>query len=350
MFVSMNDRLARSSIIIGYPLFAIVFALAISGGLMLAVGAKPMVAFRALLLGAFGNKNCLAETLVKATPLLLAGLGMCAAFTCRMWNIGAEGQLYLGALATTIVGVYVPFSSPTVAIPILICVSFLAGGCWAAIPGWLKGRFGVSEIITTIMMNYIAIFLISYAVHYPLRDPQGYLPQSPQLLAMAKLPVLLVKTRLHLGIVLGIIGAVILHFIISKTTLGYQMRVVGHNPLAGKYGGMNVERIILISMILSGGFAGVAGMAEIAGVHHRLLENISPGYGYTAIVVALLSYLHPLAVILVSIFFAGLIVGADSMQRMAGLPAALAYVVQGLVVLFVLGSEYFVKQHIGDHK
>lgn len=342
----MKSNIFRYSIIIGYPFLAIILALLLSSGLILVVGAQPTVAFRALIVGAFGNKNSLAETFLKASPLLLAGLGMCAAFKCRVWNIGAEGQLYIGALATTIVGVYVPFLSSIIAIPFLVLVSFLAGGCWAAIPGWLKGRFGVSEIITTIMMNYIAIFLISYAVHHPLRDPQGYLPQSLPLTEAATLPVLLAKTRLHLGIIVGIIGALILYVIFVKTTLGYQIRVVGHNPLAGKYGGMNVQKIILLSMIISGGFAGVAGMGEIAGVHHRLLENISPGYGYTAIVVALLSYLHPLVVILVSILFAGLMVGADSMQRMAGLPAALAYVVQGLVVLFVLGSEFFVKRRL----
>jgi ABC-type uncharacterized transport system permease subunit len=342
----MRGRIFRYSIIIGYPFLAILLALLLSSGLILAVGAQPTVAFRALIVGAFGNRNNLAETFLKASPLLLAGLGMCTAFKCRVWNIGAEGQLYIGALAATIIGVYIPFFSSTIAIPVLIFVSFLAGGCWAAIPGWLKGRFGVSEIITTIMMNYIAIFLISYAVHHPLRDPQGYLPQSLPLTEAATLPVLLAKTRLHLGIIVGIIGALILYVIFVKTTLGYQIRVVGHNPLAGKYGGMNVRGTILLSMIISGGFAGVAGMGEIAGVHHRLLENISPGYGYTAIVVALLSYLHPLLVIFVSVLFASLMVGADSMQRMAGLPAALAYVVQGLVVLFVLGSEYFVKRRL----
>jgi len=342
----MKDRIVRYSVIVGYPLLAVLMALLLSSGLVIAVGAQPSVAFRALIVGAFGNKNSLAETFLKATPLLLAGLGMCAAFKCRVWNIGAEGQLYIGALATTIVGVYVPFSSSIIAIPALILVSFLAGGCWAAIPGWLKGRFGVSEIITTIMMNYIAIFLISYAVHHPLRDPQGYLPQSLPLTEAAALPVLLAKTRLHLGFVVGIVAALLLYVIFVKTTLGYQMRVVGHNPLAGKYGGMNVRRIILLSMLISGGFSGVAGMGEIAGVHHRLLENISPGYGYTAIVVALLSYLHPLFAVFVSVLFAGLMVGADSMQRMAGLPAALIYVVQGLVVLFVLGSEYFVKKQL----
>lgn len=342
----MKNTVVRYLILFGYPLLAIILALLASSGLILAVGASPVVAFRALFIGAFGNANSLAETLLKATPLLFAALGMCAAFRARIWNIGAEGQLYIGALMTSIVGIYAPLTSKLIAIPAIIFASFLAGGCWAAIPGWLKGRFGVSEIITTIMMNYIAIFLISYMIHHPLRDPQGYLPQSRTLQAAAKLPILLTKTRLHFGIVLGILAAFVVYIIFKKTTLGYQMRVVGHNPLAGKYGGINVSRIILISMLFSGGLAGIAGMAEIAGVHQRLIENISPGYGYTAIVIALLSYLHPLIVIGVSILFAGLMVGADAMQRMAGLPAALASVVQGLIVLFVLASEYAVKRHL----
>jgi simple sugar transport system permease protein len=325
-------------------------ALLVSSGLILAVGGQPVLAFQALFLGAFGRTTRVAETLVKATPLMLAGLGMCAAFTCRVWNIGAEGQLYMGALAATVAGVYLPVSSPFIAIPLVLIASFLAGGLWAAIPGWLKGRWGVSEIITTIMMNYIAISLISYMVHHPLRDPEGYLPQSPAIHAAAKLPILFVKTRLHVGILFGLVGAVVLYIVLARTTFGYQIRVVGYNPLAARYSGMHVDRVIVMSMLLSGGFAGLAGMVEISGVHYRLLETISPGYGYTAIVVALLSYLDPLAVILVSILFAGLIVGADAMQRVAGLPAALAYVVQGLVVLFVLGSEYFVKKRLKELK
>lgn len=342
----MKSSFSRYGVIIGYPVLAILLALMVSSGLILMVGGQPLVAFQALFLGAFGRTSRIAETLVKATPLMLAGLGMCAAFTCRVWNIGAEGQLYMGALAATIVGVYLPVSSKFVALPVVFLASFLAGGGWAAIPGWLKGRFGVSEIITTIMMNYIAISFISYMVHHPLRDPEGFLPQSSPLTAAAKLPVMLARTRLHIGLLLGIAGAVALYVVLTRTTLGYQIRVVGQNPLAARYGGMHVGRIIVISMLLSGGLAGLAGMVEIAGVHHKLIEGISPGYGYTAIVVALLSYRNPLAVILVSILFAGLMVGADAMQRVAGLPAALAYVVQGLVVLFVLGSEYFVRRRL----
>lgn len=346
----MKRLIIRYSIRIGYPIIAGLIALLISSGLILAIGAQPTVAFHALIAGAFGSKNCWAETLLKAAPILLSALGMCAAFTCRIWNIGAEGQLYIGALAATVVGVYAPLSSAWLMIPALLLASFFGGGLWAAIPGWLKGRYGVSEIITTIMLNYIAIFLVSYAINAPLRDPAGYLPQSAPLSASAALPVLLAKTRLHVGFLFGVVGAFILYLIMTKTTLGYQMRVVGHNPSAAKYGGIYVDRIILAAMILSGGFCGIAGMGEIAGVHHRLLENISPGYGYTAIVVALLSYLHPIAAILISILFAGLMVGADAMQRAAGLPAALAYVVQGLIVLCVLSSEYFVNRRFDAMK
>jgi general nucleoside transport system permease protein len=333
----------RYMLLAGYPVLAILLALLLSSGLILAVGGQPILAFRALLLGAFGRTSRIAETLVKATPIMLAGLGMCAAFQGRVWNIGAEGQLYLGALAATVVGVYAPLSSSWLLIPAALAASFLAGGLWGAIPGWLKGRFGVSEIITTIMMNYLAIFFISYLVHHPLRNPQGYLPQSAPIATAARLPILLPKTRLHLGIAFGLICAVMLYVILARTTLGYQIRVVGRNPQAGRYGGMTVSRVMAAAMFLSGGLAGLAGMVEVAGVHYKLIEGLSPGYGYTAIVVALLAYLNPLAVVLVSVVFAAMIVGADAMQRVAGLPAALAYVVQGLIVLCVLGSEYWVK-------
>ncbi len=339
-------QLHRYAIVIGYPLCGIALALLCSSGIIWATGVRPVMAFRALWLGAFGNANSVAETLLKASPLLFAALGMCAAFQCRLWNIGAEGQLYLGALAAAIGGIYLPLPSPALAIPVLMLLGFLAGGCWAAIPGWLKARFGVSEIITTIMMNYIAMFLISYAVHGPLRDPGGYLPQSASLPEAAAFPVLIARTRLHLGIVLGVACAGVLYAVFRKTTLGFQMRIVGHSPLAARYSGIHVERVLLFSMMLSGGLAGIAGMGEVVGVHHRLLETISPGYGYTAIVIALLSYLHPLVAVLVSILFAGLMVGADAMQRAAGLPSALALVIQGLIVLFALGSEYFVRQHL----
>jgi len=347
--MSVNDAmnsLYRYAIVIGYPFCGILIALLCSGAMIQAAGVSPAMAFSALLSGAFGNLNSLAETLLKASPLLLTALGMCAAFQCRLWNIGAEGQLYLGALAATVGGMYLPLSSPWLAVPALILCSFLAGGCWAVIPGWLKARFGVSEIITTIMMNYIAIFLVSYAVHGPLRDPQGYLPQSAALPEAAMLPILMARTRLHAGILLGVASASVLYILFKKTTLGFQMRIVGHSPLAARYSGIHVERILLFSMMLSGGLAGIAGMGEVIGVHHRLLETISPGYGYSAIVIALLSYLHPLVAVVVSVLFAGLIVGADAMQRAAGLPSALAMVIQGLLVLGALGSEYFVRRHL----
>jgi len=318
-------------------------ALLVSCFLVVAVGASPLLAFKALIQGAFGSLNGLSETLVKATPLMLAGLGICVAFQARAWNIGAEGQMHLGALATALVGIYMPPFPPWGMLPLVISASFLAGSFWAAIPGWLKARWGVSEIITTIMMNYIAIHGINYMVHIPMKEPGGFLPQSAPILPSAELPVLIERTRLHAGIVLALVGAGVLHVLLKYTTLGYQIQVVGLNPNAGQYSGIYVEKITLISMMLSGGFAGLAGMGEIAGIHHRLLENFSPGYGYTAIVVALLAYLKPLPVIFVSILFAALLIGADTMQRVAGLPNALVLVIESLIVLFVLGSGYFQK-------
>lgn len=318
---------------------AILLAFLLSSLFIRWVGASPLLAFKALLLGAFGSLNGFTETLVKATPLMLAGLGLCVAFRSKVWNIGAEGQIHLGALATTLMGVYLPPFPSLIALTLTGMASFFAGGFWAAIPGWLKVRWGVNEIITTLMMNYIAILGINYAVHVPLKEPGGFLPQSALLQPSVELPILIARTRLHAGILLGIAGAVALHILLVRTTLGYQIQVVGLNPDAGRYSGIPVGKITLLSMILSGGFAGLAGMGEIAGVHHRLMENFSPGYGYTAIVVALLADLKPLAVILVSILFAALIVGADTMQRVAGVPNSLVLIIESLVVLFVLGSR-----------
>ncbi len=336
-------RRGRSFLFLYSPLLsfflAILLAFLLSSLLISWIGASPLLAFKALILGAFGSLNGFTETLVKATPLMLTGLGLCVAFRSKVWNIGAEGQIHLGALATTLMGVYLPHFPSFISLTLTGLASFFAGGFWAAIPGWLKIRWGVNEIITTLMMNYIAILGINYAVHVPLKEPGGFLPQSALIQPSVELPILVERTRLHAGILLGIAGAGVLHILLARTTLGYQIQVVGLNPDAGRCSGIPVGKIILIAMVLSGGFAGLAGMGEIAGVHHRLLENFSPGYGYTAIVVALLADLKPLAVILVSILFAALIVGADTMQRVAGVPNSLVLIIESLIVLFVLGSR-----------
>lgn len=316
-------------------------ALFLGSLLILISGGNPFSAYYSIGTGAFGSLYAFTETLVKTIPLLFVAVGLSLAFSCRIWNIGAEGQLYMGALASAWLGVRIGGTSSWLVLPLIILGSFLAGGLWGAIAGVLKSAFRVNEIITTIMMNFIAMYGVSYLIHNPLRDPSGYLPQTAPVPLEARFSPLIAHTRLHSGILLALISALILYLILRKTVFGYQLRAVGFNPKAAWVAGINISSIYIIVMGLSGGFAGLAGMGEVAGIHYRLMDNISQGYGFTGIVVALLGRLNPGGIVLASIFIAALLVGSDSMQRTQGLPGSLVLVIQGLIVLLVLVGEHF---------
>jgi len=303
-----------------------------------AAGANPFEVFISIIKGAFGSPERMTEILVKATPLIFAGLGIAIAFKGGFWNIGAEGQIYLGAIAATIVGVKINLS-PFILIPAVIISGFLAGGLWALIPGLLKVRFGINEIILTMMMNYIAIHTASYISHGPFRDPDGSLPQTAELFKGACLPVIINKTRLHAGILLAIFLCLLCYLIFKKTLLGYKIKAVGANPRSAFYGGINVFNTMIITIFISGGLAGLAGMGEVCGIHYRLLDGISPGYGYTAIVVALLARLHALWILLAAVLFASLDIGAGFMQRTTGIPSSIVCIIEALIVICILGSE-----------
>jgi len=321
---------------------SIFLAFAAGAGFILFSGINPLFAYGSLFKGAFWGIDNLSETIVKLCPLLLAGLAVAFPLKCRMFNIGAEGQLYLGALVSTWLGLslqlpHLPF------VLLLTAGGFLAGGIWGAIPGWLKARYGVSEIINTIMMNYIAIFLVTYIVRGPLQEARKVFPQTDPIAKVAELNLLVSGTRLHIGILIGLFCAVIVYVIFWKTPLGFQIRTVGENPEAAWYAGINISRQTVFSMFMGGGFAGLAGMVEITGIHHRLLAGFSPGYGYSAIAVALLGKAHPLGIILTALFFGGLRQGAGSMQRLAQVPVTVVYLLEGLVILFILSGEYFLE-------
>lgn len=323
------------------PLLAIVVALLLSAVLIAIAGVNPLVAYQALFLGAFGNKTAIAETLIKAAPLVIAGLGVMFAFRTNTFNIGAEGQIYFGALATTVVSLALPGLPALVMMPLLILASALAGGLWAAIPAYLKATRGTSEIILTIMLNYVAILLVGYLLKGPLQEPGGYMPMSPMIPAAAQAPVLWAGTRLHASTLLAPLAAAAAYLLLWRTPLGMRLRAVGDTPGTAEAVGIPVTRMVILSMAFSGALAGVAGMGEVTGLHYRLVNAFSPGYGTTAIAVALLGKLNPLGVVLSGLFFAALRVGADTMQRWVGVPSSLVYVLQGLVVLFVLAGEYF---------
>lgn len=319
----------------------ILLAFAVSALLILLVGRNPIEAFGALLVGAFGSANAWAETIVKTSPLLLVGVAVSLAFRARVWNIGAEGQLYAGALTSTAFMLYAPQALPAaVMLPCALLAGFVGGALLGLIPGVLRAFYDINEIIVTILLNYVAIYGTSYFIYGPMRTTEGPLPITDMVPASAHLPFLVPNTRLHAGILIGIAVAAAVHVLLWRTSIGYELRVVGASREAASYAGIPVARSILLAMVASGGIAGMAGMVEVSALHHRLLEGISPGYGFTGIVVALLAKLNPLGAIFTALLFGGLIVGGDSMQRSSDISVMMVYVIQGLVVLIVLGSDY----------
>ncbi|MFQ5912141.1 MAG: ABC transporter permease [Nitrospinota bacterium] len=321
------------------PLLAILAALATGGLLMLAIRADPFLAYKFLFLGAFGDVNGVAEVFVKATPLILAALGVAVAFRCGIWNIGAEGQLYLGAIGAAGVGIFLKSPPAYVMLPLVALSGFAAGAAYGAIPGLLKVRFGANEIIVTIMLNYVAIFLTSFLVNGPWLEPGGFVPKSADITQASRFPLLLPGTRLHAGALVAVAAAVCLYLFLHRTIWGYRLRAVGASPEAARFSGIRVNRQIVMSMVLGGAMAGLAGAGEVAGVHYHLVDDLSPGYGYTAIVVALLGKLHPLGLIIAAFFFAALQVGSESMQRSTGMHMATIFIIEGLIVLFLLGTQ-----------
>ena len=327
---------------------ASVIAALVFGGVVLALsGENPITVYRAMLSGALGSWNGVAETLVKTTPLLLAGLGVAVAFRMQLWNIGAEGQLYFGAISASWMALYLAPGAPGwMLVPLMIVAGMIGGGLWGLIPGALRAYFGASEIITSLMLNYVAILFSDYLIHGPWRDPQAFgfpgTPSFPDAAWLARWGT----TRVHLGLLFGIVAAVLLWFLLRRTRWGYEISVMGENPRAARYAGMPMTRTILLVMALSGALAGLAGMSEVAGIGHQLQRNLSPGYGYSAIIVAWLARLHPFGAILVAFLLAALTVGGDQLQMSLGLPAAIAPMLQGTILFFLLGGDILTRYRL----
>ncbi len=336
------------------PLFALIGALAVGAILLWALGKPPLEAYSILVFGAWGSIAGLAQTLTKTTPLLLVALGICIAFRGGVINIGGEGQIIVGALAATAVALSLPGLSFWALLPITLITGALAGGIWGGIPGVLKAWLNVNEILSTVMMNQIALQLMNLLLRGPMLDPEQIeagtnIPQSAALPEQVWLLRLVPRSQLHSGIILAVILAFVVYFLLWRTTVGYRIRAVGLNPSAARYAGIPVRSYLALAMILSGAFAGLAGAVEITGVHHRMLEGMSGGYGFTGIVTALFGKLHPLGAIPAAFFFGSLLVGADRMQRAMQVPNALIIALQGLVVLFVVASDYFVRRRARRH-
>ncbi len=335
------------------PVLATLAALAIGAVSLLLLGVNPLEAYKAMFDGAFGNGNAIAETLVKATPLLLIGLGICISFRGNVINIGGEGQMIIGAIAATLVGLNLNGWPGWIVITLALVAGFLGGALWGMIPGILKAYFNVNEILSTIMMNAIAVQSMNFLLRGPMIDPAqaelaSKIPQTARLLDAYRLPRW-VPTRLHLGVVIAVILAVLVYILLWRTTLGYRIRAVGQNPDASRYAGINVKRYVVLALLLSGAFAGLAGATQVFGVNYRMItDGSATGFtgsaGFNGIVAALFGQLHPIGTIPASIFFGALLVGANKMQRMVQVPSALIIALNGLVVVFVVSSEIIRKR------
>ena len=330
------------------PVFATLAALAVGAIMLLLLRVSPVEAYGALLEGAFGSTNALAETLVKSIPLLLVGLGICIAFRANVINIGGEGQMIIGGIFATQIGLTFTDWPGWLVIVTAMVVGFLGGAIWGGIPGFLKAYFNVNEILSTVMLNAIAVQIMNYLLRGPMIDPAqlekaSRIPQTARLLDAFQLPRL-VPTRLHLGFLIAIVLAVLVYVLLWRTTLGYRIRAVGQNPHASRYGGIRVRRRIVTALLLSGAFAGLAGAIQVYGVNYRMItDGSASGFtgaaGFNGIVAALFGQLHPIGTIPASIFFGALLVGANKMQRVVQIPSALIIALNGLVVIFVVSSE-----------
>lgn len=308
--------------------------------LVLMAGASPLDAIRIFLHGILGTTNGFMEVFVKAAPLIFLGLGVSISFRTGFFNIGAEGQFYMGAIAAASVVFLCSGLPGWLRIVLAILATFLLGGVWALIPALLKKHMNISETITTIMFNYIAIMFVGILVRGPLQDKSGALPQSPIIPTEAAMPALMPPTRLHLGVILAIVAAIILWFVMQRMTVGYEMRIAGAAPRAAYCAGIPVTKALILSALIGGGLAGMAGMNEVLGVQHRLLEGISAGNGYTAVLIALLAKNHPLGVVGVSVALAAVQVGANTMQRQLGIPASIVSLLIGFIVLMILAQDF----------
>ncbi len=324
------------------PLLAIVTAVIVGGLIILVVGGNPIAAYIGLAQGAFGSTDALSETAVWATPYIFAGLAVAFAFKGGLFNIGAEGQLAFGAVVSALIGYALPgwlhMNLPAyIHIPLSVGLGVLAGAIWAAIPGALKAYTGGHEVINTIMMNYIALNITSFLLNGPMRDPDplNLSARTPEIAPSARIPELFPGLRVHWGFILALIVAVIVWWLLWKTTLGFEIRTVGANPDAAKYAGINVKRTIVLTMAISGALAGLAGAIEVTALNYRHELGFSVGYGFDAIAIALLGKTNPYGVILAAILFGAMRNGGTRMQFMTQIPVDIISVIQALILLFV---------------
>lgn len=353
--MSLEDVRRRRILAYSVPILAVLGALIIGAIMLIALGADPAKGFSKLLSGAFGSTSALTETALKATPLLFVGVGITIAFRANVINIGGEGQMVAGGLLSTIVALNAPDMGPFVMIPLVLLAGLVGGAIWGAIPGALKAYYGVNEILSTIMLNVVAVQLMNYLLRGPLIDPLEVergtrIPQTERLMESADLPLLFGSGRFHIGPLIAVLAAVAAYVLLWRTPLGYRVRAVGQNADASRYAGIPVKRTIVLALTMSGAMAGLAGAVLVFGSesHRMVTDGSTAGFtgsaGFNGIVAALFGGLHPLWTIPASFLFGGLLVGGNALQRAVQVPSALILALNGLVVIFVVSSDRFRKR------
>ena len=322
------------------PIAAVLATLVLCSGLVALAGANIFHAYSELFLSAVSSRFNLVETFVKAAPLILTGLAVAVAFRAKFWNIGAEGQLLAGAMGAAFIGGLEVLPSFSL-VPLMILASAFCGACWALLPAVLRTRFKVDDVVTTLLLNFVIFYMMTALLDGPWKDPLSGYPDSPDIRMDAEFPILLRATRLHLGVVLSLLGAPMIWWLLRRTTLGFSISVVGENPAAAAYGGIPITRVLIYTALISGALAGLAGAGEVGGLHFQVMAGISPGYGYTGIVIAMLARLNPLGVVPAALFFAVVVTGAEAMSRATGVPVFLADVIQGTALMTMLIAQLF---------
>jgi general nucleoside transport system permease protein len=337
-----------TAIVIAAPLIAVAVALGIAGVLIALAGAPVFEAYVRIVTGAFGSRLSTTETLTRAAPLILTGLAAAVAFRARLWNIGGEGQFYLGAIAVAGVSSQFLANLPAIVqIPVLLAVGAIAGMLLLLVPLWLRLRFSVDEVVTTLLLNFIAILFVSMLIDTVLKDPLAFgWPQSQPVSDAAMLPKLLPRSRLHVGLVIAIVLAVVVYFVQSRTVFGMRSRAAGLSPTGAMFAGVPLGRTLVMVAMMSGGLAGLAGATEVMGVQGYVTTSLSPGFGYTGIVVAMLANRHPIGVVFAALFAAAMFVGADGMSRSMGIPTYIADVTVALSLLSMLVALFFAQYRI----
>ena len=346
--IRIEPRTAPSrKLTLGIPILSALVALLLAAIPLVFAGANIATAYVEMFRGVFGSVFAFTEMLTRATPLIFTGLAAALAFRARLWNIGAEGQLYLGAMAAVAIGTGAVDAPAIVLVPLIILFGSAAGAAGLVVPAALKTRFGADEVVTTLLLNFIILIFLQFMLEGPLKDPMGLgWPQSSPILDQGMLPTLMERMRVHSGLIIALVCAGVAQFMLARSVWGFKLRAVGENAAAARHAGIRVNRTLMSVAIVSGALAGLAGVSEVAGLKGYLTSDISPGFGYTGIVVAMLAGLSPAGVVASALFIASVFVGADSMSRAMGVSSYLADLVVAMALLCVLIGGFFARFRI----